>query len=238
MENKVLVSIILPTYNESKSIIVVIKKIKQIFKKLTSYKLEIIIVDDNSGDKTGYLVQKEYKYDNLVKVFIRKAERGLGTAIGYGINKAQGSIIIGMDADGNHPVSILPIFLKELKTNDLVIASRFVRGGGVEEITDRIRHLGSFMFNLILKILGFPVWDNTSGFYGISKKKLISLKPKNIYFGYGDYHLRLVYFAKLKNFKIKEIPCVYGKRIAGESKSELFKMFFDYLKEGLRLKFK
>lgn len=78
--------------------------------------------------------------------------------------------------------------------------------------------------------------DNMSGFYAIRQEKLLKLPLKEIYRGYGEYHLRLVYSAKRKGFRIKEIPVFYNKRKYGKSKSNLPKMFFVYLVEALRLR--
>lgn len=235
---KTKISLIVPTYNEAEIICSFLKKTLLVLKKIKkNYKSEIIIVDDNSPDKTAEVIKRDFKGFPQLKVFVRKNVRGLGTAIAYGIRKSQGKIIIGIDADGNHEIDKIPSLLKNLKKNDLVVASRFIKGGGKESAFDSIRHLGSFFLNFLLKVfLDFPIWDNTSGFYAIKKKKLEKLGLKRIYYGYGDYHLRLVYLAKIKKYKIKEIPYVYQKRLGGKSKSKLIKMFFSYLKEGIRLK--
>lgn len=231
------VSVVIPTYNEAEGILVFIKKLKKIFKSLEEYSYEFIIIDDDSPDGTADLVKNKYKKDKRIKLYVRKNIRELATAILYGIKKATGEIILGIDADGNHQPERIPALLKELKNYDLVTASRFIKGGGVEAATDIIRFCASFCLNFYLKVVGFPTWDSASGFYGISLKKLKTLNLEKIYYGYGEYHLRLVYFAKLKNYSIKEVPYVYKKRIAGKSKSRLFKMFFDYLIEGTRLAF-
>lgn len=233
---KIKVSVIIPTYNEAEGIVFFIETLKKIFKDLEDeYTYELVIVDDDSPDGTSQLVRSKYKKDKRIRLFVRNNIRELATAILYGIKKARGEIIIGIDADGNHQPERIPVVLKELKKHDLVTASRFVKGGGVESITDFIRFCASFCLNFYLKIIGFPTWDSASGFYGIRLKKLEALDLEKIYYGYGEYHLRLVYFAKLKNYSIKEVPYIYKKRIAGKSKSRLFKMFFDYLKEGTRL---
>jgi len=234
MKTKILVSIILPTYNETESIFILIKRIKNVFKKLNNrYIYEIIIIDDNSPDLTGYKLKERYKKDKRIKIFIRKKIRGLGTAIGYGVKKATGSIIIGMDADGNHPPEKIPPMLAKLKNYDLIVGSRFIKGGGGE---DWKRQYGSLVFNFLLRILGFPIWDNTSGFYAISRVKLGKLGLNKIYYGYGDYHLRLVYFAKLIGYKSCEVPVFYYKRLGGESKSKLAEMLIKYFKEALKLR--
>lgn len=233
------VSVIIPTYNEAPGILIFLKRLERVFKKIDQdYQREILIIDDDSPDSTGKIVKKKRCSDKGVRVFIRKGVRGLGTAIGLGIEKARGEIIIGIDADGNHPAEAIPFLLENLKNYDLVVASRFIKGGGVEKKTDIIRHLVSFGVNFIFRILGSPVWDSTSGCYAIRKKDLLTLNPAKIYYGYGDYHLRLVYFAKQKNYRIGEVPYIYKRRIAGESKSRLAKMFFDYLAEAVRLRWR
>jgi len=225
------ISIIIPTYNEKLNICLLIERIIKIIKK----DFEIIIIDDNSPDKTAKEVKIRFRNKKQVKVFIRKKERGLATAILYGINKAKGEIIVGMDADFNHPPKLIPRLIEAVKNSDLVVASRFIKGGGME---DRLRYFFTYLFNFFLKhILGFPTMDNMSGFYAIKKEKLNLLPLKKIYRGYGEYHLSLVWYAKKMGFNIKEIPVFYPKRKFGKSKSNLIKMFFNYLLVSLRLKF-
>ncbi len=214
MKKEPLISIILPTYNEAESADKLIGNLLFLIKKLL-LNAEILVVDDDSPDETASLLKKKFKNNQKVKIFIRKKARGLGTAIAYGIKQAKGNIIIGMDADGNHPVKQIPLLLKELKNYDLVVASRFVKGGGVKKITERWRHWGSFIFNAIFKLLlGSPVWDSTSGFYAIYKDKLVNLGLPKIYYGFGDYHLRLVYFAKKRSEMSDSIVTTYKYRKA------------------------
>jgi dolichol-phosphate mannosyltransferase len=227
-----MISIIIPTYNEKQNIIALLNEIK---KRLVGKNFEIIIVDDNSPDQTAQAIKTKFKKDKKIKVFVRKNERGLGTAILYGIKKSKGEIIIGMDADFNHPPQIIPNLIKNTKDADLVVTSRFINDGGM---ADRKRYFFTFLFNLFLKyFLGFPVFDNTSGFYAIKKSKLYQLPLEEIYRGYGDYHLRLVWYARKLGLKIKEIPVFYPKRKYGNSKSNLIKMFFQYFIVAFKLRF-
>ena len=76
----------------------------------------------------------------------------MGTAIGFGIKKATGDIILGVDADGNHELEKIPSLLDLLKRYDLVVGSRFIKNGGAESTLDKFRHLASFSVNLFLKI--------------------------------------------------------------------------------------
>lgn len=220
------ISVVIPTFNEKDNIVPLIQEVKKLH-KLKDLNTEIIVVDDNSPDKTGEVVSKIFVKDKNVRVYIRKKEKGLGTAILYGIRWAKGDVIIGMDADFNHPPEKIPELVDKLKKADLVIASRFIKGGGMEH---KVRYWLAYIYNLFLnKVLGFPVLDNMSGFYAISKKKLQTLPLEYIYRGYGEYHLRLVYLAKAHGFRIVEIPAYYPKRTHGKSKSNLLRMFFEYL---------
>lgn len=225
-----LISIIIPTYNEEKNIAKLILQIIRILEK--KHKSEIIIVDD-SFDKTAETIKKKFKSDKRVRLFVRK-KKGLASAILFGLNKTKGDRIVNMDADFNHPPELIPKLIEGLKKADLIIASRFVKGGGMEK---KGRYFFTFVFNYFLKyFLGFPATDNTSGFYAIKKDTLLKFPVDRIYRGYGDYHLRLVYNAKKEGLRIKEIPVFYKKRLYGESKSNLIKMFFRYLKVAIWLK--
>lgn len=230
-----MISIIIPTYNERKNIILLLKNIQAILSK-NNNSFEVIIVDDNSSDGTGAAIKKEFQKKANIRLFVRKNERGLATALLSGINKTKGNIIVGLDADFNHPPQLIPKLVESLKNSDLVIASRFIKGGGMEEKT---RYFFTYIFNFFLKnALGFPTMDNMSGFYSIKKVQLLKLPIEKIYQGYGEYHLRLVYLAKKFGLRIKETPVYYKKRGFGQSKSNLFKLFFKYLRVALFLKLK
>lgn len=230
-----MISIIIPTYNEKDNISLLIQAILLTCRK-SKLEVEILVIDDNSPDKTGEVVRKKYNMNPSVKVSIRKQERGLATAILHGIYLAKGEIIIGIDADFNHPPELIPILVAKLNESDFVIGSRFIKGGGMEEWG---RYIGTYIFNYFLKmILGFPTMDNMSGFYAIRKETIGKLDLREIYRGYGEYHLRLVWAAKQCGMKIIEIPVYYQRRKYGESKSHLLKMFYSYLLSALKLRLK
>lgn len=230
-----MLSIIIPTYNERENIIRLIKTLRKNLEK-SEEKYEIIIVDDNSPDNSAKEIRKEFKNNKNIRLFLRKKERGLATAILFGIKRSRGGIIVGMDADFNHPPEKVRELVSSLTHYDLVVASRFIRGGGMEKKT---RYIFTFFFNWFLKnVLRFPTMDNMSGFYSIKKEAFLRLPIDRIYRGYGEYHLRLVYLANKYALKIKEIPVFYKKRKYGRSKSSLIKLFFQYLKVAFELRLK
>jgi dolichol-phosphate mannosyltransferase len=242
MPSKPKISIILPTYNEALGIsrfldkvIPVVSQMAQAEKKPLTQYAEIIVVDDNSPDGTAAVVKTYSQSQPAVKLLVRYKDHGLGVSILAGIEAANGEVIVGMDADNNHDIALLPKLITKLDQADLVVASRFMGSGGMAE---PIRFYGTWAFNAFLRCFGFPIWDNFSGYYAIKKATLLTLQPANIYYGYGDYHLRLVYIANQVGLKILEVPTIYLKRIAGESKSRLGKMLVSYTLEAFRLRFK
>ena len=232
MNQQPLVSIIVPTYNERDNIIFLIKNISKI---LISHQIlfEIIVVDDNSPDGTYANIKDKFLLNPLIRPFKRLKNLGLATAILYGICRARGSIIIGMDADFNHPPSLIPQLIGALDQSDFAVASRFIKGGSMKE---PIRNLFTYIFNLFLKyFLGFPILDNLSGFYAIKKQTLYELPLKYIFQGYGEYHLRLLKSMQWRGLYISEIPVKYGRRRYGKSKSSLLTLFFRYVWIALQL---
>ena len=235
------VSIILPTYNEAGNIDKLVKALFKIFKN-THYKLEIIVVDDNSPDGTAKKI-KQLPSNLPIKLFIRKNQRGLATAILHGLKKSTGEIIVLMDTDFNHkPEDVLRLTkaLEEEKA-DLVIGSRYIKGGGMHvSEAGTIQFLGSKYGNLFVNriLLGLPVHESLSGFLAFNKKVLKDLDLNKIFQGYGDYCIRLLYRVHRKGFILTEVPVVYGKRQYGQSKSRLFSMFIEYFKTAINLKFK
>jgi dolichol-phosphate mannosyltransferase len=228
------VSVVIPTYNERENIVHLIQAVIAQLSD-TGRLFEILIVDDNSPDGTGKVIRRVFQNDPRIRLYIRRRDPGLGASILDGIGKARGDIVVGMDGDFNHDPRVIGKLLESLKNADVVVASRFVPGGGME---DALRYATSLCFNLLLRLLyGFPIWDNTSGFYAIRKSTLLSLAPSAIYYGYGEYHLRLVFRAFKKQYRIREVPVFYRTRIYGQSKSKFFTMIASYLKTAHGLRF-
>lgn len=227
------VSVILPTYNEKDAIVKHAEHVSSVLTK-AGYPHEVLVVDDDSPDGTAEVVRKAHEKNKNIKVLVRKSNHGLGLSIGEGVRNATGNIIIGMDADGNHDPEDMPNMLKNLKGEvKLVVASRFKGNGGMSGW----RMLPTFLFNGMFRIFGLPIWDNTSGYYAVRKSDLEKLGLKRIYYGYGDYHLRLVFYAARAGWKTIEVPTTYQARIGGESKSKLGEMAIEYTKEAWRLRF-
>lgn len=228
------ISIIIPTYNEKQNIG---RLIDVLIKELSTEDFEIIVVDDLSTDGTIQLMEKKAAGNERIKFYQNPPPRGLSRSILMGLRQAKSGIIVGMDADFNHDPKIIRNLVAKLRKEnlDLVIASRFIENGGMD---DKLRYFFTKLFNLLLKIFfAFPSTDNASGYYAIKTKSLKKLPLDQVFVGYGEYHLRLVYFAKKLNFKMGEFPVFYQKRRYGASKSKLLSMCFSYLKVAFQLRF-
>ncbi|MFH0847734.1 MAG: polyprenol monophosphomannose synthase [Chloroflexota bacterium] len=214
-------SVVLPTYNERENIAKLIEAISQ----ATSPPPEIIVVDDNSPDKTWQIVTDLQGKFPTLKPFRRRNERGLASALAYGVSQAGGDTIGWMDCDFSHPPSLIPEMLRALDDADLVIASRYVRGGSQEY--PFIRDLTSRAFNLYASILlGFKVRDWTSGYALVKRKVLEKVRIEPVGQGYGEYFFAFVYGALGQGFRVKEVPyrCVYNGEHESKTSTDFFKL--------------
>ncbi len=227
-------SIILPTFNEKGNVNKLIESIKRNL-KAKKFNFEIIIVDDNSPDRTAEICKKKFKSDKSVKIFVRKKERGLASAIYYGIKKAMGKYILVMDTDFSHDPKLIPQMVENIKDSDIVIGSRYIGSGGMK---NQKRYWLSHLYNLYLRILfGIPVTDFLSGYFCIKRKYLLNMlyEQKKIFVGYGDYFMRLIFFINLNQGKFTELASFYKDRSYGQSKTNLLKTFILYTKTSINL---
>ena len=129
-------------------------------------------------------------------------------------------------------LNLLKILKK--KKLDFISGSRFK---SVKLKSLKVRFILSYFYCLILsKFLGFKSSDSLSGFFIVKKNILKQMNLKKIFFGYGDYFFRLIYFLNKKNYKLDEIQIKYGNRIYGNSKTNFLGVFLKYTKEAIKLK--
>jgi dolichol-phosphate mannosyltransferase len=205
-----MISVILPTYNESENIRVIVPRI---FDVLTRSRLEgeIIVVDDNSPDRTAEVAAgfaKAYR----VRVHVRKNDRGLATAVIKGFELASGDIYVVMDADLSHPVERIPEMVKPILEGECeaTVGSRYTCGGGCEDWPFRRRFI-SKVSGLLARGLS-RLSDPTSGFMAIRRDALngVTLDPIG-------WKIVLEVIVKT-GAKFQEVPIVFADREKGESK--------------------
>ena len=228
------ISVILPTYNEKDNIVILVNKI---IKNLNKYsKKEIIIVDDSSPDGTYLEAKKKFKNKKLVKIFLRKKDFSLGKAIGYGIKKSKGKLIIVMDTDLTHDPIMLKRMINKCKAYDQVSSSRYVKGGSMYSM---VHFFFSLIFNFFLTIiLQSKMKDNLGGYFCVKRSFIKKIIYDDIFYGYGEYYFRLLFYLKKNNAKMLEIPSRYNKRNSGKSKSNFIILLFIYFFQALVLRIK
>jgi dolichol-phosphate mannosyltransferase len=209
---KELLSVVIPTYNEKDNITPLIT---EVHKALSGCDHEIIIVDDNSQDGTIEIVKK-LAAQYPVKLFIRRDERGLATAVIYGIKQASGNIVAVMDADLQHPPAILPKLYKAMQDGtDMAIASRYIKGGGCPNwgLLRRITSKVALRIAHIFLPSSRRVKDPMSGYFMFRKENVDLLKLKPV--GY-KIALEVMIVGSFKN--VVEVPFIFKERSAGQSK--------------------
>ncbi len=228
------VSVVLPTYNEAANIVPLVGEIMERAGS-AGFHVQVVVVDDNSQDGTTEYLRKAFAYDPRLKLVVRLNERGLATALWRGIQEADHEVVVTMDSDFNHHPRDLVKVLEALPGQDMVIGSRYVPGGGMN--TSFLRYQFSHAFNIMLRlVLGVRTRDNLSGFLAAPKKLWLSFDPKDIFQGYGDYAIRLLYRAQQRGLKLLEVPVVYENRLGGESKTHFVQVLLMYLRTALELR--
>ncbi|GMR11179.1 MAG: hypothetical protein BMS9Abin28_2006 [Anaerolineae bacterium] len=205
-----LVSIILPTYNEQETIVDRIQSILEV----VSDPVEIIVVDDDSPDKTWSIVEE--LDDPRIKVIRREGTRGLATAINRGIIESSGELVGWMDADMSMPADRLPVMIEMTDQYAVVIGSRYVDGG----MDDRpqFRVVTSRMINWLARaILGGGIKDFDSGF--IILRREVFDQATLLPIGYGAYFIDFLHTCRIKGVNVLEIPYALVDRTRGSSKS-------------------
>ncbi len=228
------VSVVIPSYNEEGNVVRLIEGITKAIGK--EYSFEVVIVDDASTDRTKeVLSRKALKDKNVVAVF-REGIRGIWSAQLDGVRLSRGKSIIFMDADFSHPPEKIPDLLKWIPEYDFVSASRYIKGGGMKNVPFK-HHIATIMFNMGMKlIMGLTATDYTGVFHAIKKDKLMRILPKSDSVG-GAFDLDLLYYAKKRRLKFKEVPFVYVYRMQGKSKSrKMRQLAFIYGIRALRLR--
>lgn len=216
--------IVLPTYNEVENLPLIAKALLE----LPVPDLNILVVDDNSPDGTGRLADElaATTYPGRLSVLHRAEKNGLGPAYIAGFKQAlrlNADYIIQMDADFSHQPKYIPDLLKAIETHDLVIASRFVRGGSVDENWSFYRKALSWFANRVYTplILGIRVYDATGGFRIWRRQTLIGLDLDRIRSSGYIFQVEMAYVASRLGFRVGEIPIHFPDRKLGQSKMDI-----------------
>jgi len=226
--------VVIPTYNEAANVARLISEIHSVVPNM-----HVLVVDDASPDGTGRIVADLAQSDERVRLLSRTGKQGLGTAYVAGFKDCleRGyDIICQMDCDFSHQPRYLVDFLREIESADVVIGSRYMKGGMTENWPLR-RKLLSVGGNMYARtILGLSLSDLTGGFKCWRAEVLKAIDLDTVQAGGYAFQMEMNYRASRLGFRIKEIPIVFPERVAGESKLGQG-IFWESLKLPWRLRF-
>jgi glycosyltransferase involved in cell wall biosynthesis len=210
--------VVIPTYNEAETIV---ETISHVLAQKPDF--ELLIVDDSSPDGTGSIVRDAFANQSRVHLLTREQKQGLGLAYLEGFQWAFSNdfdAIVEMDADGSHRASDLALLLEASNTVDLVIGSRWIHGGTVEN-WPWFRKLISRIGNRYAKaMLGTEILDMTSGFRVYRAKFLQQLVSEPVSSHGYSFQVELAYLAS-KAGSVVEVPITFVERVNGKSKMTL-----------------
>lgn len=206
------VTVILPTFNERGNI-------ERLISEITSHlpgEFEIIVVDDDSPDRTWEAVERFARSDPRVRVIRRMADPGLTNSLREGIAAARYGRVIWMDADFAHPPSLLPSLVAVPDRFEIVIASRYVPGGRDGRVSAPRRLVSVILNGISRRVLGSSVHDLSTGYLRVEKAVFASVPLRG---DYGDYCIDFLARAEKRGFRIAEVPYTNVERREGYSKT-------------------
>ena len=233
-QNSLLFSLIIPTYKERENIQNLVKRLTQILDESIPGEYELIIVDDDSPDRTWEVARSLMLDYPQLQVMRRQGERGLSSAVIRGWQVARGDILGVIDGDLQHPPQVILQMLDAMaKGSDLAVGSRHVDGGGVSSWSFIRRFLsrGAQILGLIVLpwVLG-RISDPMSGYFMVRRSCVAGVT-----FNPVGYKILLEVIAKGNVGGIAEIGYVFCERKQGESKVT-WKQYLDYIHHLLRLR--
>lgn len=228
--------IIIPTYNERENIIPLITELLRLMPQDT----RILVVDDNSPDGTGALIRDHIAKDPRVSLISRRGKLGMGSAYREAFHRvlSEGGddCIVTMDADFSHDPCYVPQLIRPAETHDLVVGSRYVRGGHIEN-WGLWRRLLSWGGNHYVRLItGLPIHDCTAGFSCMRADFLRRVPFEKVgAAGYAWWFTLRVMFWR-RGARVMEVPIVFTDRRLGASKISTH-IIYEGLIEPWRVRF-
>ena len=215
------ITVVTPTYNEAENLP---KLVSALFS--LPLDLHILVVDDNSPDGTGRIADKLASQDSRIWVFHRSGKLGLRSAYLQAFQKLLQNkdvdVLAQMDADFSHDPTILLEMARCIETCDVVLGSRYVNGGSVDEHWPLSRKWLSAFGNFYSRtILGFPLRDVTSGYRLWRREVLLAMPLDRVRATGYVFQVEMAYLAYCLEYRIQEVPIYFADRQWGQSKISL-----------------
>ena len=227
--------VIVPTYNERDNIDILLNDLLAL-----PIGLNVIVVDDGSPDGTGQAADEWAARDGRVRVIHRPGKMGLGTAYRSGFKfalEAGFDRIMTMDADFSHHPRYVPAMLELSRERDLVIGSRYVKGGGTLHCTWKRRMLSRGANAFARFMLGLHARDCTAGFRCYRREVLESIELNSIFSNGYSFLIEMIYYVQRRGWQVGEVPIVFEDRRRGTSKiskAEVYRALQTVLRLELR----
>jgi dolichol-phosphate mannosyltransferase len=219
------VSVVVPTFNESKNIEPMVQALGRV---LATKRWEVIFVDDDSPDGTAAEVRRIAQLYNNVRCVHRIGRRGLSRAVVEGIQASCAPIAVVMDGDMQHDENVVTKMISAIQSGEceLAVGSRYVDGGGIGEWDKGRARMSRFATDLAKLVLRQPVSDPMSGFFAISRP---AFETRVRHLSGEGFKILLDLLASGKEpLRLKEIAYTFKERVAGESKLDMM-VLFEYL---------
>ena len=228
-------SLIIPTYNESKNVREMVRCLTELLEGPLEGAYELIVVDDNSPDRTWEIAAGLMADYPKLRVMRRQGEKGLSTAVIRGWQAARGDVLAVIDADLQHPPEItVKLWNEMVRGADLAVASRHVEGGGVSDwsMIRRILSRGAQLLGLLVlpSVVG-RVTDPMSGYFMVRRSAIAGRLMNPL-----GYKILIEVIGRGKIAWIGEVGYVFRERTEGESKVT-WRVYVEYLGHLLRLRF-
>lgn len=223
--------VIVPTYNEHDNIDTLITDLLAL-----PVDLNVIVVDDNSPDGTGRQADAWAAHNGRVQVIHRSGKLGLGTAYIAGFRRALAGDferVLTMDADFSHHPRHIPAMIELARQRDLVIGSRYVKGGGTLHCTLKRRALSRGANAFARLMLGLRATDCTAGFRCYNRAALASIDLGTLFSNGYSFLIEMIYRVQRKGWTIGEVPIVFEDRRLGTSKisrQEVYRAMYTVLR--------
>jgi len=221
------ISILIPTYNESENIVPFCRELLKVF---DGKPLEIVIVDDDSPDGTARTVTKAFGSESRVRLEVRRNKRGLTSAITDAFHLSRGDVLVRTDADFSLPPGDIVRLVEQIESGcDFAFASRYV-GAGQDHRGQGLPVFLSRVINFYCQtLLSFKYRDYTSCFYACRRKVMDKVPLEG---DYGEFFIHLLWKTHKEGFKIQEMPYTCQPRREGVSKTAT--NLLGFLKRGIK----
>ncbi len=208
--------IIIPTYNELENIQLLIPELMAL-----DPAIRVLVVDDNSPDGTGKLVDNMASENDRISVLHRPAKLGLGSAYVAGFKYAvqqDVDCVFEMDADFSHDPAMIPEFIEQIKSCDVVIGSRYISGINVVN-WPMSRLLLSYFANIYTRLVtGMTIRDATSGYKCFRREVLENIELDDVRSDGYAFQIEMNFRCWRKGYRLQEIPIIFVDRRSGTSK--------------------